>query len=191
MGVPSLQLVSGVPPEECLERIGEGICPRRSFISTTPPASPPRKPVAGYVKGDRICIWKASPCNSFHRLLEARVRPHRVGTLIEGRFSLHLFSRIFIIMWLGLASLIAAMASKALIVSPLWDGSGLRLRNIGTLVFLLLFLATCASFLLSLYRKAAEEPRTLEAFLLELLDARPLKHDAQSPVPARRAEPGH
>ena len=189
MRAPSLQLVSGVPPQECLERIFEGICPRRSFISTSPPASPPAKPVAGYVKGDGFCLWKASPCNSFHRLLEARVRPHRIGTLIEGRFSLHLFSRIFVILWLALASLITTMASMALIVSPLCQGSSLTLRNIGILLFLLFFLATCGSFLLALYRTAGDEPRVLQAFLLELLDARPVQYDGQNLIPACRAEP--
>jgi hypothetical protein len=180
MRTPSLQLVSGVPPEECLERIVEGICVRRAFVSPVSSSWPPAKPVAGYVQGEHFCLWKTSPRNSFRRLLEARVRPYRVGTLIEGRFSVHPFSRVFAIVWFGSASLVVLATFIALVLLPLFGESSLSSKDIGVFVFLLLVLAGGSALCLFTYRAAQDEPQFLREFLLELLEARPLGQDGQA-----------
>ncbi|MHC4521062.1 MAG: hypothetical protein ACYTAS_20915 [Planctomycetota bacterium] len=190
MRAPSLQLVSGLPSEECLERIFEGISVRRSFVSSAPSSWPPEKPVAGYVRGERFCLWKTSPRNSFRRLLEARVRPYRVGTLIEGRFSVHPFSRTFVIVWLGLALLVAVATFIALVILPLLGESSLNSKDVGAFILLLLLLAAGSALCLFTYRAARDEPRFLREFLLELLEARPLGQEGRAVTPTCHTKDG-
>jgi len=190
MRARSLQLVSGVPPEECLERIVEGICVRRAFVAPPSSSCPPEKPVAGYVQGEHFCLWKTSPRNSFRRLLEARVRPYRVGTLIEGHFSVHPFSRVFAIVWFGTASLTALATFIALVVLPLLGESSPSSRDIGIFAFLLLVLAGGSALCLFTYRAAQDEPRFIREFLFELLEAQPLRQDEQAVTAAIHTERG-
>lgn len=167
----SLRLVSGLPVDECLQRISDAICQRRSFAFSLPPW-PPEKPVAGHVRDNSFCLWKAFPCNSFHRLLRGRVCPYKVGTLIEGHFLTHPFVRMFMICRFGMASSIVGLTFVVVVLLPLLADWRVNSEGIYAVAFSLLVIFACGLMVVYFRRLARDGPQFIEDFLIRVLDAR-------------------
>jgi hypothetical protein len=96
-----LQLYSPLPPDECARRISAAMdCERSTLFSFA--ALTGSHPISGRVEGSSIRLRKRIAYNnSFQTFLNATMRPEGAGTVIEGAFAMHPFTRFFMPIWFG------------------------------------------------------------------------------------------
>lgn len=182
MRVLSLRLISGLPLDDCVQRICDATCPRRSFAFSLPPW-PPEKPVAGYLRNNSFCLWKAFPCNSFRCLLYGQVRPYKVGTIIEGHFQTHPFVRMFVICWFGMAFSMVGLTFVIMVLMPLVADLRVNSEGIYAVAFSLLVTLACGLMVVYFRRLARNEPQFIEDFLIRMLEARQPEEEDGSGCP--------
>ncbi len=178
MGAVPLQLVTGVPADECLERLADAIGDPGVMTFSTLPRRP-EKAVVGYIRDQSFCLCRAYPANSFSRRLQGHVHPYKAGTLIEGRFRLHPLTKVAILMGLVMSLLLVPPLSVLVLLSIL---AGLQDQTTLGAAFTVMVLLTSLAVIRSCYRRSENDIQFLEDFLVHLLDAQRLAQEVDLAV---------
>jgi hypothetical protein len=115
-------LFSELGPSECIETFTGGVTPDRT------PLPDPSEPFLGRVDGRRFRL-RVLPArrNSWAPVFSGTLREHAGGTLIEGRFGLGTFGRVFMLIWsafLAIMLLAVAFALSQALSPGLFGGGG-------------------------------------------------------------------
>jgi hypothetical protein len=164
----SLQIYSPLQPDECARRLLAAIDSERSALFSFSSLFGSR-PVIGRVNSSSIRLRKRIGYrNSFQTFLTAAMRPHGTGTIIQGKFSMHTFTRVFMPIWFGgvalfgVAGLLLSIFTRSSAQSP------------NTWLFLLIAPGMLLfGFVLARFGRylARDEARFLADFLRHTLDA--------------------
>lgn len=99
--------------EECRRRLTD-LRSTPGFLEPLP-AQTGDEGVFGDVRGDRIRLYarRVMAINSFRRIFYGRLEPTPGGTLIAGRFRVHLWVQIFMTFWMAFTGLALSLESCA------------------------------------------------------------------------------
>jgi hypothetical protein len=119
MSKPTLMFHAALPPDEYLRRLREQAKPMTLIRGGL--FGPPQGTIMAKITGSSICLFACGPrylYNSFEPYFYGTVEPQALGSLIQGRFRVHPFVRLFMAFWFGvlgvawLSILVAALLGR-------------------------------------------------------------------------------
>jgi len=166
-----LEIHSPLPPDECAKRISAAIDSERSALFSFSSLFGSR-PVVGRVDSSSFRLRKRIAYrNSFQTFLTATMRSEGAGTVIQGEFAMHAFTRVFMPIWFGGVLLIGGTGFVISLVAMFTHSSE---QHQGSWPFLLIPPGMLLfGFLLIRFGRyiARDEARFLTEFLRHTLDA--------------------
>jgi hypothetical protein len=160
--VSAVELVSPLPPDECIARLRGAVDPECLFVAFG------SKPLIGWVFRRRVFLRKRIVVyrNSFQTILIGRFEPHGAGSMFRGTAGLHPIVVVFMAVWFG------ALVCGGVMYCVAWVQGGLvgdpPLLGLAALALMGVFGALVVRFGRYLART---ERGFLVAFLADLLEA--------------------